>query len=1101
MSNRVLCLLACASFVALLLPGAARPETVLEDFPVAVRSGLASSAGPSEPGEKVLPDLPFDPDQGYGYVGGTPGRRIGAAAFGGDPAWLLAWREGIEKYVFRVPRGEYLVELAFLETDVAHRGLRVFDVLAEEKAIFRRVDIAERAGDFTWLTLAGAVPVYDGWLDLRFVPATPEMPPRVSRVTIRKAGSAGGVPVELAAPRLEVSAGPGQVLLRWEAPAAPGIAGFGVLRSDAAAGPFDSLTQEPVPVPTFIDSRVSPGQEYFYKVCAYSAGGSQSPFSDPRSARPRAVHELGLRTYDLRLPEEEMKRMSVRREPAIEVPAELHSLGGVHYVLASYDTEPARWQKKKSFRIAPQVERNRRIHRRKGIHLSAEAGDPTLLREMVSAGAAASAGLATPAVEPVALLVNGVYQGVYFDVELLDRAFRQRTRLDRVGVLALDTRGDLLQRDWAPYGEQRGEEGNIMSLTEMVHELNRLGEGEMPRYFEDRLYLDRHLDRTAFRLLRGAAARERFLLRDSRNGKWEALEDCHPAGSLGVRDFETEGRGMSDADATRLVLGKSFEAGAGGREAPSVLETRFLAQPDLRRRLSERVDSLLAGALAPEKFDAIVDESFARIREAALADPNRWPAGGAVAFLAGPARLKADYRSRAEVVRRTLARERLRPPPALVLNEILARPAEGEPWVEIRNASGEPASLDGCFLSGDLQVRGPRFELGAGRVLAPGEVLGIRGPSAGSLPLSAPGGFLGLFREAPGAQRPERFDSLFYGHATRGVSYGRLAGGAWAWLATPTEGAPNEPRSLEPPPYDFRQGVVKGKDGDVKIWFKTRAGEAAWEKRPEKVRLDYREEGEQTFQAVDLAWDGKAFQFAINLAANPQRKRTAYYFTAVSAAGVERVYPLAAPELTFYLPVLPAVKLNEVLPRPGRRAGGTGESPGEFIEIYNPGDQPADLEGFFLSDSNRNPTRWRILAGSVVPPKGFLVFYADGLNRGRHTSFKLSNSGEFLGIYGRIEEGNLLVDSMAFRGVRTGESWGANPDGSKSFRAWKDPTPGGRNVPKIPEEYLKKRKGTGAAAGPGAPEHGTDVKPQESGAPQEPREPDDGEPPPQKEQG
>jgi hypothetical protein len=69
----------------------------------------------------------------------------------------------------------------------------------------------------------------------------------------------------------------------------------------------------------------------------------------------------------------------------------------------------------------------------------------------------------------------------------------------------------------------------------------------------------------------------------------------------------------------------------------------------------------------------------------------------------------------------------------------------------------------------------------------------------------------------------------------------------------------------------------------------------------------------------------------------------------------------------------------------------------------------------------------------------------------------LSNSGEFLGIFGRMEEGNLMVDSTAFRGVRSGESWGASPDGSKNFRAWKDPTPGARNIPKIPEELLKKK--------------------------------------------
>ena len=138
-----------------------------------------------------------------------------------------------------------------------------------------------------------------------------------------------------------------------------------------------------------------------------------------------------------------------------------------------------------------------------------------------------------------------------------------------------------------------------------------------------------------------------------------------------------------------------------------------------------------------------------------------------------------------------------------------------------------------------------------------------------------------------------------------------------------------------------------------------------------------------------------------------------------------------------------------------------------FVEIFNTSDQAIDLEGYFLTDSRRNPTKWRIPRGHEIRPGGFAVFYADGLGRGSHTSFRLSNSGEFIGLFGRMEEGNLLVDGIAYRGMRTGESWGASPDGSKSYRAWKDPTPGARNIPKIPKEVLEKAR-RGALEG-GAP--------------------------------
>jgi hypothetical protein len=273
---------------------------------------------------------------------------------------------------------------------------------------------------------------------------------------------------------------------------------------------------------------------------------------------------------------------------------------------------------------------------------------------------------------------------------------------------------------------------------------------------------------------------------------------------------------------------------------------------------------------------------------------------------------------------------------------------------------------------------------------------------------------------------------------------------------------------VEPPPYEYRQGITPDERGGVTIWFRTRARAGVPDAgKPAKVWLRYREEGATEFQSVELAWDETNFRFFAGLEANPERKRTAYYFVAASTAGVERAYPLPAPGLTYFLPVIAGVKINEVLPRPAREAGGSGE----FIEIYNPSGSAVSLEGCFLSDTRRNTTRWRIPEGNTIPPRGFLVFYADGLNRENHTSFRLSNSGEFLGLYGRMEEGNLLLDSMAYRGMRMGESWGALPDGSRNFRVWKAPTPGAKNLPRIPEDRLGKEpqpegEGSGEPAAP-----------------------------------
>jgi hypothetical protein len=1049
-------------------------EQVLETFPFTVIAGLPPGREPRVEGSVVLRDLPFDAARGHGHVGGLPGLRLDVPAFGGDPSWPLSWREGIEKYVFRVPRGEYLVELSFLETAAAAAGLRVFDVLAEEKELFPRLDIAALAGDFQWLTLAGRVAVYDGWLDLRFVAATGDRAPRVSRIRVDRAGEpvAPPAPLELAA-----RGSLGQILLTWQPPRASGIAGYDVFRAESAAGPFTALTASPTPLSSHADLTAEPDREYRYQVRARSVDGVEGAFTEPRSAAARRPEAAGLRVYDLRLPPGELRRLAVPAGDGVEALGELVVQGQLFHVQVRADTRPEAWHRKKSYWITPQREQNRSVLRRRQLYLSAGAGDPTALRAKVAAEALALAGLSTPAVEPVVLLLNGVYQGLYHDLEALDRRFRSRVRLDRVGLLALETRGETLRADWVPYGEQRGEEGNLMSLTELVHELNRIESGETARFFEERFYLDRLVDRWAVQVLRGSPHRfatGRFLLKDSRNGKWELFEDRPPSGAFGIGDWQVEPRHLTESETLGVLLGGSLEAMVDGGEA-HLIETRFLREPQLRERLAARVEELAAGALAPAKIDALVDAAFARIREAALADPWRWPLDDGATLLRGPERIQQGYRSHLETVKRAVASLRSPRSPPLRLNEAAVEAASGEPWIEVASAGPASEDLRGYFLTSSASHAAPAALLPPAKRVEPGGVAVLKladlraaAPADGELPFRLPGmsgGILALWRGKPSGPR-ELCDLVVVGPTIAGGSYGRGSDGGWALLAAATPGAPNGAEMRRAPPYDLRQGVTASKSGDATIWIKVRSSEAPEAARPARVTLHYREAtgGDGAFEAVPLEWDATSFQYAITLAAKPERRRTAYYFTVASQDGGERRWPLPAPELTFFLPEPVGVKLNEVLPRPSRAPG----SPGEYIEIFNPGTAPVDLEGFFLTDSSRNPTRWRIPAGFPVPAKGFQVFYADGLNRGNHASFKLSNSGEYLGLFGRMEEGNLLVDQLAFRGVRTGESWGATPDGTRSFRSWKDPTPGKRNIPKIPEEYLKKRQ-AGAGIQPEPP--------------------------------
>lgn len=79
-----------------------------------------------------------------------------------------------------------------------------------------------------------------------------------------------------------------------------------------------------------------------------------------------------------------------------------------------------------------------------------------------------------------------------------------------------------------------------------------------------------------------------------------------------------------------------------------------------------------------------------------------------------------------------------------------------------------------------------------------------------------------------------------------------------------------------------------------------------------------------------------------------------------------------------------------------------GERP-DWIEIHNPDDTPANLEGWYLSDNPLLRTKWRFPA-TIIPAKGNLVVFASSKNRttpgqALHTNFSLSANGEFLGLF------------------------------------------------------------------------------------------------------
>ncbi len=122
----------------------------------------------------------------------------------------------------------------------------------------------------------------------------------------------------------------------------------------------------------------------------------------------------------------------------------------------------------------------------------------------------------------------------------------------------------------------------------------------------------------------------------------------------------------------------------------------------------------------------------------------------------------------------------------------------------------------------------------------------------------------------------------------------------------------------------------------------------------------------------------------------------------------------------------------------------------DWIELYNPGAEPADLSGYFLTDNLADRTASMLPPGTIIPAGGHLLVWADNepgqtdVASGRiHVGFSLSRDGESIGLF--APDGS-LVDAHTFGPQEANRSVGRFPDGPDGDWIPLDaPTPGEAN--------------------------------------------------------
>lgn len=108
----------------------------------------------------------------------------------------------------------------------------------------------------------------------------------------------------------------------------------------------------------------------------------------------------------------------------------------------------------------------------------------------------------------------------------------------------------------------------------------------------------------------------------------------------------------------------------------------------------------------------------------------------------------------------------------------------------------------------------------------------------------------------------------------------------------------------------------------------------------------------------------------------------------------------------------------------------------DWIELYNPTGMDMNLAGLFLSDKQDTPNKWRF-PEVTIPAKGFLTIWADD-DEGEgalHTNFKLSNNGEFIGIFDTEANDFTLIDGFQFGKQAVDISFGRMVDGGAEIGA------------------------------------------------------------------
>jgi hypothetical protein len=121
----------------------------------------------------------------------------------------------------------------------------------------------------------------------------------------------------------------------------------------------------------------------------------------------------------------------------------------------------------------------------------------------------------------------------------------------------------------------------------------------------------------------------------------------------------------------------------------------------------------------------------------------------------------------------------------------------------------------------------------------------------------------------------------------------------------------------------------------------------------------------------------------------------------------------------------------------------------DWIELYNTGNSPVNIGGYFLSDKPGSPMKWQIPAGTTIAAHGFKLFWASGrdeVNFGYyHTNFKLTQTKSTPENIVFADPAGNIIDQRVISITQKEHSNGRILNGDPVWGVYTSPTPGTSN--------------------------------------------------------